>query len=109
MAAMIRGQVDPFAEHVSVMKALYQEYQKRDETEDIAFVKALFQETQKTCAQQVETVKNIIQELSKKAADAEILAVYPESEGYHQQRMSRLQGEAQQTQASVGQLQSNAR
>ena len=57
---MNRGQPDPFAEHVSVMKALYQEYQKKDEADGIEFLGALLAETRHICSQRENAAKELI-------------------------------------------------
>jgi hypothetical protein len=42
--AMNRPSSDPFTEHLSIMKSLYHEYQKRDEIESLAAVEVLIKE-----------------------------------------------------------------
>lgn len=49
-----------FPELVSVIKALFAEFQKRDELETLAAVKTVVADIQATCSQQNEAVKTLI-------------------------------------------------
>lgn len=51
---------DPFAEHVEFMKALYQQFLKKDEADGVAFAESLLAETQATCSHREAAVKDII-------------------------------------------------
>ena len=51
---------DPFAEHTSIMKALYHDYQRRDELEGIALVEALLLEAAQACKQKEDKAKILI-------------------------------------------------
>jgi hypothetical protein len=55
-----RAAADPFAEHVEFMKALYAQYQKKDEADNVGYVEALLAETQATCSRRESAVKDII-------------------------------------------------
>lgn len=52
--------MDPFAEHITIMKALYQEYQKRDDVNNILQTAAVVEETQQLCQAQQTAVKDAI-------------------------------------------------
>ena len=51
---------DTFAEHTSVMKALYHDYQKRDELEGIALVEVLLLEAAQACKQKEDNAKGLV-------------------------------------------------
>ena len=51
---------DPFAEHTGIMKALYHDYQRRDELEGIALVEALLLEAAQACKQKEDKAKILI-------------------------------------------------
>ena len=52
--------IDPFSEHISIMKSLYHEYQRRDELEGIALVEALLMEVAQVANTKEETSRGII-------------------------------------------------
>eukprot|EP00195_Chlamydomonas_chlamydogama_P009258 CAMPEP_0202914172 /NCGR_PEP_ID=MMETSP1392-20130828/62431_1 /ASSEMBLY_ACC=CAM_ASM_000868 /TAXON_ID=225041 /ORGANISM="Chlamydomonas chlamydogama, Strain SAG 11-48b" /LENGTH=116 /DNA_ID=CAMNT_0049605717 /DNA_START=73 /DNA_END=420 /DNA_ORIENTATION=+ len=106
---MSRNAPDPFGEHVSVMKALYQEYQKKDEFDSMTYIDALLQEIQQMCSQREAAVKASIQELSKRVSEAEVLATYPEPDGFHDRRVSAIQKDMQDVQQGIDQLQNTIR
>ncbi len=60
MTAVSRGSADPFGEHISIMKSLYHEYQRRDELEGIAQVEALLLEVTQMCNMKEEKAKAMI-------------------------------------------------
>eukprot|EP00955_Chlamydomonas_euryale_P088431 364378-Chlamydomonas_euryale.AAC.8 len=59
-SGMGTGGVDPFAEHGSLMKELYHEYQKRDDFDNIAAVEALLAETHRLAATKEGSVQAVI-------------------------------------------------
>jgi len=56
----VNAGIDPFAEHTSIMKALYHDYQRRDELEGVALVEALLHEAAQACKQKEESAKNLV-------------------------------------------------
>ena len=54
------ARADPFGEHVSVIKSLYQEFQKKDDLETIQFIDRALADIQQICAGRESSVKNII-------------------------------------------------
>ena len=67
--------VDPFSEHISIMKSLYHEYQRRDELEGIALVESLLLEATQACSQKEEHAKSIIRGGWLRQADLRAMTV----------------------------------
>lgn len=89
------ARLDPFESHLSVMKPLFHEYQRRDEADNIALVEALIAETANMARSKEATVQLSIKELSKACADLQVLATHPEPEGLHATRMAAMKAEVE--------------
>jgi hypothetical protein len=73
MAATLGGSrpnADPFSEHVQVMKALYQEYTKRDDIQAVELVDSMLHEMNTLCRQREEAVKDIIKSRRRQSSSA---------------------------------------
>jgi hypothetical protein len=93
MSLVSSARLDPFAEHMSVMKSLYFEYQRRDEADNIALVEALIAETSNMAKSKESSVHAAIKQLSSACVDLEVLATHPEPEGAHSKRMAAMEAE----------------
>lgn len=93
MSLVSSARLDPFAEHMSVMKSLYFEYQRRDEADNIALVEALIEETSNMAKSKESSVHAAIKQLSSACVDLEVLATHPEPEGAHSKRMAAMEAE----------------
>jgi len=100
---------DPFAEHVSVMKAIYQEYQKKDDFDSIKFIESAVDDIHRTCAQQQGAIKDVIKSMSQEASGLEASSRYPQAEGSHARRMAALQADIKDIQDSIREMQENER
>ncbi|KAJ9511085.1 hypothetical protein QJQ45_013161 [Haematococcus lacustris] len=63
MATTCARPSDPFGEHVSVMKALYQEYHKRDDFDSIAAVDSVLADVRELILQREASVKDIVKDV----------------------------------------------
>ncbi|KAJ9511152.1 hypothetical protein QJQ45_013224 [Haematococcus lacustris] len=84
---------DPFGEHVSVMKALYQEYHKRDDFDSIAAVDSVLADVRELILQREASVKDIVKDLSQQVRDLDASSRYPHSEGSHERRVAALKAD----------------
>ncbi|GAX83510.1 hypothetical protein CEUSTIGMA_g10935.t1 [Chlamydomonas eustigma] len=94
---MSKHSSDPFAEHLSIMKSLYHEYQRRDEIESLRSVEMLLKETMDVQNLRKEQGLILIKNLSCSVMDLEALSVYPESQNFHQKRIEALQKDGEAT------------
>ncbi|KAL6753948.1 hypothetical protein V8C86DRAFT_3028432 [Haematococcus lacustris] len=100
---------DPFGEHVSVMKALYQEYHKRDDFDSIAAVDSVLADVRELILQREASVKDIVKELSQQVRDLDASSRYPHPEGSHERRVAALKADISDIHFAMQQLNSTHR
>ncbi|GFR43732.1 hypothetical protein Agub_g4843 [Astrephomene gubernaculifera] len=79
-----------FASEVQVMKALFQDFSKRNDIDAVAAVDQDVQDIGVTCSAREADIRQIIKELSKEVQELEAKAAYPNREGQHLDRVVQL-------------------
>lgn len=91
------------------MKALFQEYSKRDDLDAVAAVDRDLQEVLALCSQREADARAILRELTRQVQDLEAASAYPHREGMHAERVAALQAEVGSARRMVEQLSSDSR
>eukprot|EP00198_Chlamydomonas_reinhardtii_P007730 XP_001697067.1 predicted protein [Chlamydomonas reinhardtii] len=79
-----------FAEEVHVMKALYQDYNRRTDLDTISATEQDINDICATCTSREADARNAISELQKQVHELEVGATYPNKEGVHAERVAAL-------------------
>ncbi|KAF5843004.1 hypothetical protein DUNSADRAFT_3133 [Dunaliella salina] len=90
-------------------KAVFEEYQKKDDFDSIKFIESAVDDIHQTCAQQQGAIKDVIKSMSQEASGLEASSRYPQAEGSHARRMAALQADIKDIQDSIREMQENER